>query len=380
MNKIKIILTNIAKRSYQFLFRCKFFLFHKFYGCEKLEDPKTARESLKNLCPTELISTDYTQPFENEPTLDLSIIIPVYNVQEFLPMCFASIIQDTKFSYEVILVDDGSTDDSAKICDDFAKQHENVRVFHVGNHKVPSFARNFGIVKSRGKKLMFVDSDDKLLDDTLNEMIAQSQNVPILQAKYVTACNNKILSHSKNVDSKNLAKFSGEYGYPWGKIFDREIFSKIKFPLNFWFEDMINDLFIFPSFSEEIKLCDLCLYQYNINPQGITSTSKKSLKIIDTYFVLEELISHTDAMEIDFSSKHFKRLLFQASFQTYVRLRRFDEQIMKNVFVLLCDLVLKTQEKYQITEKSLSRIDRLLVKAFTEKNFKCWKEISIFYR
>ncbi len=95
-----------------------------------------------------------------------SIIIPVYNVEEYLSACIESIVgQRSKFSYEIIIVDDGSTDASGEICDRFAGD-ERVKVIHQKNSGV-SVARNTGIAHSVGKYLLFVDGDDLWREDTL---------------------------------------------------------------------------------------------------------------------------------------------------------------------------------------------------------------------
>lgn len=87
-----------------------------------------------------------------------SIIIPVYNVREYLDDCLKSILNQTYKNYEVILVDDGSTDGSAEICDKYALE-KNIKVIHENNAGV-SCARNAGLIRSSGKYISFVDPDD----------------------------------------------------------------------------------------------------------------------------------------------------------------------------------------------------------------------------
>ena len=89
----------------------------------------------------------------------ISIIVPVYNVEEYLKECIDSIINQTYKRIEIILVDDGSTDKSGKICDDYAKIDKRIKVVHKENGGL-SDARNVGISVSSGKYIAFVDSDD----------------------------------------------------------------------------------------------------------------------------------------------------------------------------------------------------------------------------
>jgi glycosyltransferase involved in cell wall biosynthesis len=89
----------------------------------------------------------------------ISVIIPVYNVEKYLAKCVSSVINQQYQNLEIILVDDGSTDNSADICDTFARENENVKVIHTENHGVSS-ARKAGILASSGKYITFIDSDD----------------------------------------------------------------------------------------------------------------------------------------------------------------------------------------------------------------------------
>ena len=100
---------------------------------------------------------DYTLPL-------ISVIIPVYNVEKYLRRCLDSILAQTYSNIEILLIDDGSTDQSGRICDEFAKLDSRVHVFHKGNGGV-STARNLGIDKAKGEYLTFVDSDDYVDSD-----------------------------------------------------------------------------------------------------------------------------------------------------------------------------------------------------------------------
>ena len=89
----------------------------------------------------------------------VSIIVPVYNSDKYLRRCIESILRQTYQNFELLLIDDGSTDNSGKICDEYALTDNRIRVFHKPNGGVSS-ARNYGLLRIRGKHLMFVDSDD----------------------------------------------------------------------------------------------------------------------------------------------------------------------------------------------------------------------------
>lgn len=107
-----------------------------------------------------------------------SIIIPVYNIEDYLTECIESVLVQKFSSYEMLLVDDGSTDSSGKICDIYAAKYPEIQVFHQKNAGL-SEARNTGIRNSKGEYLVFIDSDDKIYPDSLRHL----QNTIVEQNK-----------------------------------------------------------------------------------------------------------------------------------------------------------------------------------------------------
>jgi glycosyltransferase involved in cell wall biosynthesis len=102
----------------------------------------------------------------------ISIIIPIYNAQRFLGECIESVIAQEYENWELILVDDGSKDDSYKICTEYAARDSRIKVFHNENHGV-SYTRNFGIDAASGDYIAFIDADDKILPDYLNSLYGE---------------------------------------------------------------------------------------------------------------------------------------------------------------------------------------------------------------
>ncbi len=121
--------------------------------------------------------------------MKLSIIVPIYNVSQYLRKCVDSLLaQDLSLSdYEIILVDDGSTDDSGAIADEYVAQYNNIQVFHQTNAGL-SAARNAGIAVAKGEYIMFVDSDDYLETNVLNVLLAKmvDDNLDVLRYNYQT--------------------------------------------------------------------------------------------------------------------------------------------------------------------------------------------------
>ena len=103
--------------------------------------------------------------------MSISVIIPVYNTASYLPACLDSVLAQTFADFELLVVDDGSTDASPTICDDYARRDARVKVFHQANAGV-SVARNLALSHACGKWVCFVDSDDTVLPDYLKDMVS----------------------------------------------------------------------------------------------------------------------------------------------------------------------------------------------------------------
>ena len=167
-----------------------------------------------------------------------SIIVPVYNASKFLSECIESILTQEYGEFELILIDDCSTDDSLQICRDFAKCDDRIKVFHQENNSGVSAARNLGLDKAQGKYVLFVDSDDfvdrsylKTIEVVLSD---ESQLVAFGNYDYVIKTNGE--KETKN-SSMNIELIGGDckketwhdfiidsfFAPPWNKVFSLEI-------------------------------------------------------------------------------------------------------------------------------------------------------------
>lgn len=107
--------------------------------------------------------------------MKVSVIVPVYNCEDWLRQCIDSLLcEDSSCEQEIILVDDGSTDNSGRICDEYTSRYKSVKTIHTVNQGV-SFARNLGLEQSSGEWIMFVDGDDVLVKNALNILYHQIQ-------------------------------------------------------------------------------------------------------------------------------------------------------------------------------------------------------------
>lgn len=115
----------------------------------------------------------------------LSVIIPVYNVEQYLERCVLSVVYQTYHNLEILLIDDGSQDQSGKICDQLSQKYKRIRVIHKKNEGL-SDARNKGLDLAKGEYITFLDSDDYIHPETYSILISQLEtaNADIVEGKY----------------------------------------------------------------------------------------------------------------------------------------------------------------------------------------------------
>lgn len=166
--------------------------------------------------------------------MKISIIIPVYNTGEYLPLCLESILSQSFTDFEVLLVDDGSRDDSGAVCDSFAAKDNRIRVLHKENGGVSS-ARNLGLEQAKGEWICFVDSDDRLMSGGLQALAEGiSDQVDLVMASFIetTAPQEEVafVPGEKKIvgrDEAMVSMFNTSHekfaGYVFAKLFRREL-------------------------------------------------------------------------------------------------------------------------------------------------------------
>lgn len=182
-----------------------------------------------------------------------SIIIPIYNVEQYITKCIESVLNQTYTNYEIILVDDGSKDNSGNICDDFAKNNDFIKVIHKKNGGL-SDARNVGLENSVGDYVIFLDSDDFWIDCHFLENISKLEgDIDLIIFNSFKCYDNDYQRRPRFQIDKDFQKFDNikkrEYvvqnniykACAWDKVIKREILfdNSIFFPLNMLSEDMI---------------------------------------------------------------------------------------------------------------------------------------------
>lgn len=206
----------------------------------------------------------------------ISIVIPVYNAQQYIDSCIRSIFNQTYQNYEIILIDDGSTDESGKICDELSNAYHNIRTIHQTNKKQGA-ARNVGVKLAKGQYICFVDIDDIIAPDYLEVLFYQLQKnnadmAVCAYAEFIDSYNFKQnIIHTRMLEGQDrafeLLTAKTIAVAPWAKLIDKTILEKNPFP-----ENVINeDTFVIYDFviqSHRIVILDNYVgyaYRHNAN-------------------------------------------------------------------------------------------------------------------
>lgn len=213
----------------------------------------------------------------------ISIIVPVYNVVSCISRCIDSIISQTFPDWELILIDDGSSDGSALICDDYSSKDERIKVFHKENGGVSS-ARNLGIEQASGDWIVFVDSDDWCEPNYLSDFFAENQiesDSIVLQGLKKESngvVTKKMVFKDKcysNIVEGVLDNSLLIYGAPYSKLFSKSLIIEngIRFPKDYSFgEDAV---FFFKALSHANKIITISACNYHYVDAIENSLSKK---------------------------------------------------------------------------------------------------------
>ena len=227
----------------------------------------------------------------------ISIIVPVYNVEKYLVKCIESLIGQTLKDIEIILVNDGSTDQSGDICDKYKIKDKRIKVIHKKNGGL-SDARNTGIDIAIGKYIAFVDSDDWVDMQMFKKMyeMANKNKVDIVQCNYIEAYDENNIGF---YELEHITKYTSEqileelYGQNyvktvvvWNKIYKRELFEDIRFPKGKLHEDEFTIHKILYK-AKSIIDTNVPMYYYRQRADSIMN-SKFSIKRLDLIEALEE--------------------------------------------------------------------------------------------
>lgn len=212
----------------------------------------------------------------------ISVIVPVYKVEEYLDRCIQSIMNQTYKNFELILVDDGSPDCCAQICDEWKKRDERIRVIHKKNGGLSS-ARNVGLDIATGEYINFVDSDDWMTPDALEHLywLCKEYEADFSTASWERTDGNNIVEQSDyKITLLNQEEFLQRFfkvgtqenvQYTWAKLYRSELFQSIRFPEGLILEDLPTTFQIALK-SQKIVHSTKKIYCYFWNPESLSAS------------------------------------------------------------------------------------------------------------
>lgn len=235
--------------------------------------------------------------------IKVSVILPVYNVEPYLRQCLDSLCCQTLQEIEMVIVDDGSTDGSEAICDEYAAAYSNIVVIHKENKGVSS-ARNVGIQAANGTYVSFVDPDDYVLPTMMEKLaerletdnsdicVCDFRNVDVKGKNVHDSYRGNHLQEGMYTSSQALdALFLQQLtNHLWNKLFRRELFDGVVFPEGRRYEDIAVMYLLFEKAKYISKLSDV-LYMYRNRNSSITRTANMS-DVDDVLYIMRRVQHH----------------------------------------------------------------------------------------
>ena len=250
----------------------------------------------------------------------VSIIVPVYNVEKYLSKCLNSLVNQTLKDIEIIIVNDGTPDNSQKIIDKYVKEYPKKVRSYLKENGGQGSARNFGLTKAKGKYIGYVDSDDYIELDMYEKLYNKA-----LEMEYdVVVCGNTVVDEDYNIIKKeNNMQFDSNitnilFGKMavWNKIYKKSLIvdNDILFRSNVWYEDLDFTMKTI-LMANNIGFLNMNLYNYLLRKGSTMNNSniKRNLEIIDAF---EELISFCKQKRI--YKKYYNEIEFLAIDHIYI--------------------------------------------------------------
>ncbi|MFS2224593.1 glycosyltransferase [Pantoea sp. B65] len=271
----------------------------------------------------------------------LSVIIPVYNVADYLEECLTSVVNQSLNDMEIIIVNDGSTDNSQTIIDIFSKNDARVIALQQANAGL-SAARNYGLRVASGKYVAFLDSDDWVELSAYETMV----NHAIAKDDDIVSCGFYLEypQTQRAVIPPRLESQSPQASYPlyrhikvgaWDKVYKRELFTRngICYPEGLWFEDTPTTLPLIFS-AKRVSLLDAALIHYRQREGSITKQAELNPKIFDLFTGMDIVKRYIPESNTRIFNDVYQYLYIKKCvIDTYIRLARFNQQQTYSSFI-----------------------------------------------
>lgn len=299
----------------------------------------------------------------------ISVVIPVYNVELYLKKCINSVLQQTYKNIEIILVNDGSTDNCKNLCDEFKSLDSRVKVFHKENGGL-SDARNYGIKHASGYYITFIDSDDYVKNDFIEKLynsitynkcdiaICSHEDLyPNRVKKYNlrgNCINEKVMGKEEAL--KHMLYKDGYDVSAWAKLYKKSLFKEILFPKGRLFEDAATTYKLI-LLSEKIVYVNYIGYEYVIRKNSISNEGFNKKKF-DLILSTNEMCDEIDKVFPKLKDATIRRRVY-ANFSTLRFMKNIPSKYNKEI-----DNIVNTINKYRMNvllNKNASKRDKCAI-------------------
>lgn len=275
-----------------------------------------------------------------------SLILPIYNVQDYLEDCLSSIHNQNFKDFECLLIDDGSTDHSSDICERFVEEDSKFKYFYKKNGGF-SDARNFGLDRAVGEYVFFIDSDDLISTNALSEVDSciskhMSDIVYFDYKKFHAEKDEPLPQFELSVPSNSIRKISNviltkKPNFAWARVAKREMYIKNCFPVGFIYEDVLTSPLL-SARARAVSYIEHELYGYRKRSNSITTGSaEKQFRLFETLRLLKENVIREN-IDIKFYTTAFVNLIQSC----LVSLVRIDDRKIRQKYI---DLILTEYNK-----------------------------------
>lgn len=258
--------------------------------------------------------------------MEISIIMPVYNETGRLRRSIDSVIKQTFADWELIMIDDGSTDDILQYCTDYLKKDKRIRLYHQ-KHAGQAVARNRGLSLAKGKYIAFADADDYMHPQMLEQLYRDIMSTDVKIAVGAFASGKKLSAmhryeyHEPEIKDVSKDSVSVEAAvwkdnvYLWNKLFDRSLFEKVRFANGRFYEDtaMMHLLF---DLAKQVSYNSNVLYYYCYNPYGTVQTFDEK-KIADCLWAHEQRIKFYSHKKYENDLNHVTHAFLYKAYELY---------------------------------------------------------------
>ncbi len=245
----------------------------------------------------------------------ISVIVPVYNVGDYLERCMDSVLSQTYPNFEVVLVDDASTDQSSAVCNACAARDSRVRAVRLSQNRGPSAARNEGIRRARGAYISFVDADDRVEPDLLEKLyeslVQAGAEVSACGADGIDLKRGPAAVYTRSEAVCCLARGVPFNLVPWGKLYSAELVKKTLFPEDIFYSEDLLFLYSLLKQSRRVSYRPDILYHYTQREGSQMQSGASERKL--TAFAAQDFVCEDAGVSFPEAAEDFRLLALEAN-------------------------------------------------------------------